>query len=158
MLHDLAGRGGVDDPREVSVAALMQRYGVDAGQARRVEVTAMRLFDQVAADWTLGADDRAMLARAARVHELGLAIAHSGYHVHGAYILEHSDIAGFSQQEQRVLAALVRTHRRGMPKSAFEMIPDRLLAARRSTGRPSSRFRHSLSSAQTRPVKAPMLP
>ena len=131
VLHDLAGRGGVDDPREVSVAALMQRYGVDAGQARRVEATAMRLFDQVATDWGLGADDRAMLARAARVHELGLAIAHSGYHVHGAYILEHSDIAGFSQQEQRVLAALVRTHRRGVPKSAFEMIPDRLLAATR---------------------------
>ena len=65
------------------------------------------------------------------MHELGLAIAHSGYHVHGAYILEHSDIAGFSQQEQRVLAALVRTHRRGVPKSAFEMIPDRLLAATR---------------------------
>ena len=131
VLYDLAGRGGVDDPREVSVAALMQRYGVDAGQARRVEATALRLFDQVAADWGLGADDRAMLARAARVHELGLAIAHSGYHVHGAYILEHSDIAGFSQQEQRVLAALVRTHRRGVPKSAFEMIPDRLLAATR---------------------------
>ncbi|HTL14175.1 MAG TPA: exopolyphosphatase [Thermomonas sp.] len=128
VLHDLAGRGGADDPREVSVAALVQRYGIDPAQARRVEATALRLFDQVAAAWGLTADDRAMLARAARLHELGLAIAHSGYHVHGAYVLEHSDIAGFSQQEQRYLAALVRTHRRGVPKSAFEMIPDRLLA------------------------------
>ena len=65
---------------------------------------------------------------AARLHELGLAIAHSGYHTHGAYLLQHSDIAGFSQQGQRFLAALVRTHRRSVPKSAFEMIPDRLLA------------------------------
>ncbi|WP_240099710.1 exopolyphosphatase [Thermomonas flagellata] len=131
VLHDLAGRGGADDPREASIAALMQRYGVDQEQARRVEATALRLFDQVARDWALEADDRAMLARAARVHEVGLAIAHSGHHVHGAYILEHSDIAGFSQQEQRVLAALVRVHRRSVPKSAFEMIPDRLLAATR---------------------------
>jgi exopolyphosphatase/guanosine-5'-triphosphate,3'-diphosphate pyrophosphatase len=52
--------------------------------------------------------------------------------VHGAYLLEHSDIAGFSRQEQQVLAALVRTHRRGIPKSAFDPIPDRLmLSARR---------------------------
>jgi exopolyphosphatase/guanosine-5'-triphosphate,3'-diphosphate pyrophosphatase len=93
----------------------------------------LHLFDRLARAWKLNDDDRAMLARAARVHELGLAIAHSQYHVHGAYVLENSDIAGFSQQEQRVLAALVRTHRRNIPKSAFDAIPDRLLqAAKRS--------------------------
>ena len=133
VLYDMLGRGGADDPRDASVTALMQRYGIDATQAKRVETTVLQLFDQVAQAWQLEADDRRMLSRAARLHEIGLAIAHSGYHVHGAYILEHSDIAGFSQQEQRFLAALVRTHRRGIPKSAFEMIPDRLLAnARRS--------------------------
>jgi exopolyphosphatase/guanosine-5'-triphosphate,3'-diphosphate pyrophosphatase len=74
-----------------------------------------------------------MLARAARLHELGLVIAHSQYHVHGSYVAENSDIAGFSQQQQRFLAALIRTHRRGVPKSAFDALPDRLLsAARRS--------------------------
>jgi len=102
-------------------------------QAMRVEDTAMQLFDQVAQAWDLAADDRAMLSRAASLHELGLAIAHSQYHVHGAYVLEHSDIAGFSQQEQRVLAALVRTHRRGIPKSAFDAIPDRLLLRTKRT-------------------------
>jgi exopolyphosphatase/guanosine-5'-triphosphate,3'-diphosphate pyrophosphatase len=128
VLYDMLGRGGADDPRDASVEALMQRYGIDVPQAERVEDTALDLFDQVCDAWNLTADDRAMLARAASVHELGLAIAHSGYHVHGAYVLEHSDIAGFSQQEQRVLAALARTHRRGIPKSAFDAIPDRLLA------------------------------
>jgi exopolyphosphatase/guanosine-5'-triphosphate,3'-diphosphate pyrophosphatase len=74
-----------------------------------------------------------MLARAARLHEIGLALAHSSYHVHGAYVLANSDIAGFSQQEQRFVAVLVRTQRRNVPKTAFEMMPDRLLAhARRS--------------------------
>jgi len=133
VLYDMLGRGGADDPRDASVAALVQRYGIDLGQAARVEATAMQLFDQVAAAWQLDDDDRRMLSRAARLHEVGLAIAHSGYHGHGAYILEHSDIAGFSQQEQRFLAALVRTHRRGIPKSAFEMIPDRLLGHARRT-------------------------
>lgn len=128
VLYDLLGRGGADDPRDVSVAALMQRYGVDVAQAERVNASAMQLFDQVADAWSLSADDRAMLSRAARLHELGLAIAHSGYHTHGAYVLQNSDIAGFSRQGQSFLAALVRSHRRSVPKSAFEMIPDRLQA------------------------------
>ena len=128
ILYDMLGRGGADDPRDGSIDALMQRYGIDRAQAARVEATALRLFDQVAPAWKLDADDRRMLARAARLHEIGLTIAHSGHHVHGAYILEHSDIAGFSRQDQRFLAALVRSHRRGISKSAFEMIPDRLLS------------------------------
>lgn len=133
VLYDLLGRGGADDPRDVSVTALMQRYGVDAAQAERVECTALQLFEQVCDTWPLSSDDRAMLVRAARLHEVGLAIAHSGYHNHGAYVLQHSDIAGFSQQGQRYLAALVRSHRRSVSKSAFEMIPDRLLSGARHT-------------------------
>jgi exopolyphosphatase/guanosine-5'-triphosphate,3'-diphosphate pyrophosphatase len=133
VLFDMVGRASDEDPRDSSIAALMQRYGIDAAQAARVEDTALFLFDRVAAAWQLSADDRLMLGWAARVHELGLAIAHSQYHLHGAYVLEHSDIAGFSRQDQQFLAALVRTHRRKIPKSAFSALPDRLLAgARRS--------------------------
>jgi len=133
VLFDMVGRASDEDPRDASIAALMQRYGIDAAQAGRVEDTALFLFDRVAAAWQLSADDRLMLGWAARVHELGLAIAHSQYHLHGAYVLEHSDIAGFSRQDQQFLAALVRTHRRKIPKSAFSALPDRLLAgARRS--------------------------
>ncbi|GAB2513315.1 Ppx/GppA phosphatase family protein [Lysobacter humi (ex Lee et al. 2017)] len=131
VLYDMLGRGGEFDPRDASVTALVERYGIDRGQAERVETTALRLFDQVATAWSLDADDRLMLMRAARLHELGLAIAHSQYHVHGAYVIEHSDIAGFSRQQQQFLAALVRTHRRRIPKSAFDALPDRLLASAR---------------------------
>ena len=131
ILYDLLGRGGVADPRDASIEALTRRYGIDEAQAARVEGTALRLFGQVAGEWSLDDDDARMLGWAARVHELGLAIAHSGYHVHGSYVLEHSDIAGFSRQEQQVLAALVRTHRRSVPKSAFDALPDRLLLSAR---------------------------
>lgn len=131
VLYDMVGRASEDDPRDTSVAALMHRYGVDVEQATHVADTALQLFDQVAPAWELGADDRLMLAWAARLHEIGLVIAHSQYHVHGAYLLENSDIAGFSRQEQQFLASLVRTHRRRIPKSAFNALPDRLLAPAR---------------------------
>lgn len=131
ILYDMLGRGSDNDPRDTSVAALAQRYGMDEIQSARVEGTAMRLFEQVAENWALDDDDARQLGWAARLHEIGLAVAHSQYHVHGAYLLEHSDIAGFSRQEQQVLAALVRTHRRGIPKTAFDALPDRLLLSAR---------------------------
>ena len=117
-LFDILGRGSEHDPRDASIRALTERYGADPEQAARVERTALALFDQVAESWKLNADDRRLLAWAARIHEIGLAIAHSQYHQHGAYLVEHSDIAGFSRSEQQFLAALVRNQRRDQPASS----------------------------------------
>jgi len=132
ILYDILGRASENDLRDESVAALTVHYDIDVAQASRVQDTALALFEQVQDGWKLDADDARMLGWAAQLHELGLMIAHSGYHTHGSYVLEHSDIAGFSRQEQQMLAALVRTHRRNVPKSAFDALPERLvLPARR---------------------------
>lgn len=131
ILYDMLGRGTGDDPRDAAIDLLMQRYAVDEAQAQRVEATAMGFFDQVAASWELEPEDRARLGWAAWLHEIGLAVAHSQYHVHGAYLLEHSDISGFSRQDQQVLATLVRCQRRSISKHAFSAIPDRLLTRTR---------------------------
>ena len=127
ILYDMIGRGSGNDPRDAAIDMLMARYAVDEAQAEQVESTAMHLFDQVERNWALEEEDRAKLGWAAWLHEIGLAIAHSQYQVHGAYVLENSDISGFSRQQQQVLAALVRCHRRSIPKSAFDAIPERLL-------------------------------
>ncbi|PJK13784.1 exopolyphosphatase [Lysobacteraceae bacterium NML120232] len=127
ILYDMIGRGSGDDPRDAAIDLMMERYAVDEAQAERVETTAMHLFDQVAANWALEAEDRAKLGWAAWLHEIGLAIAHSQHHVHGAYLLEHSDISGFTRQQQQVLSVLLRCQRRSIPKNAFNAIPDRLL-------------------------------
>jgi exopolyphosphatase/guanosine-5'-triphosphate,3'-diphosphate pyrophosphatase len=111
--------------------ALATRYGVDRAQARRVESTALMLFDQVARSWKLDADAREWLSWAARVHEIGLAIAHSQHHRHGAYILRHADLAGFSRQEQELLAAVVEMHRRKPDKSIVSALPLRYRALAR---------------------------
>jgi exopolyphosphatase/guanosine-5'-triphosphate,3'-diphosphate pyrophosphatase len=126
-LYDLIGRASDTDPRDASIAALRDRYGVDAAQAARVEGTALALFDQVHGPLGLEAGDRRLLSWAAQIHELGLAIAHSQYHQHGAYVIEHSDIAGFSRTEQQILAALVRNQRRGVHLPSFAKLPDRLV-------------------------------
>ena len=125
LLLDLRGRLGLADVRENTVAGLVQRFGVDLEQARRVAATAQALLLQVSASWGL---EEPQLARslgwAATLHEVGLAISHSQYQKHGAYLLEHGDLAGFSRDEQAMLAALVRAHRRKFPGDAFEQLAE----------------------------------
>ncbi len=128
LLWDLIGRAGGSDPRTASINALATRYGVDRAQAGRVEATALMLFDQIAPGWKLDADAREWLSWAARVHEIGLAIAHSHHQRHGAYILRHADLAGFSRQEQELLAAVVELHRRKPDKSIASALPLRYRA------------------------------
>lgn len=125
LLWDLLGRAGGTDPRTASIDALAARYGVDRAQARRVESTALMLFDQIAKSWKLDGEAREWLSWVARVHEIGLAIAHSQHHHHGAYILRHADLAGFSRQEQQLLAAVVEAHRRKPDKALFSALPQR---------------------------------
>lgn len=121
LLYDLLARTRDDDIRGRSVDELAARYRVDGRHAERVEHAALGLLRQVAHTWTLNfSEDAAWLGWAARLHEIGRAIAHSGYHRHGAYIAEHADLAGFSQQDQQHVATLVRAHRRAFPLQAFE--------------------------------------
>ena len=61
----------------------------------------------------------------ALVHEVGLAISHTQHHKHGAYIIENSDLPGFSRREQETVAALVRGHRRGVPEDSFVQVAAR---------------------------------
>ena len=120
VLYDLLGRIRHEDVRDRTIRALSERYHVDADQAERVERTAQRCLAQVAKDWKLEGEAAAqLLAWAARMHEVGLALSHSGHHKHGAYILENSDMPGFSRQDQLRLALLVRNHRRKLTRAAF---------------------------------------
>src|SRR5690606_13706144 len=120
VLYDLLGRHQHEDVRERTLAAFMERYHVDTDQAGRVEARALSALDEVATDW--GLTDiwhRELLSWGAKVHEVGLDIAHYHYHKHGAYLIEHSDLAGFSRQDQQMLALLVRGHRRNIPRDKF---------------------------------------
>jgi len=121
LLYDLVGRFTDEDARLRTVRAMELRYHVDALQAARVEATAAGLLGQVESEW--GLEDplaESALRWAARLHETGLDIAHSKYHRHSAYLLEHADMPGFPREEQLLLAALVGGHRRQLSLDACE--------------------------------------
>ena len=123
VLFDLLGRLGAKDVRQNTIANLCTRFRVDMDQADRVAEAAAYLHEQVASAWKLRKDRYVRcLAWAARLHEIGLDIAHNQYHKHGAYILNNADLPGFSRQEQMITAALVRVHRRKFPANEFDAL------------------------------------
>lgn len=120
VMYDMLGRFASEDVRDRSVQALIARYSVDKTQATRVVNTAHQLFAQVKNRLGLKNEDADVLRRSAFLHEIGLAISHSGYHRHSAYLLEHSDVPGFSQVDQLRMAQLVHNHRRKLKADAYE--------------------------------------
>jgi exopolyphosphatase / guanosine-5'-triphosphate,3'-diphosphate pyrophosphatase len=118
VLHDLLGRLHDQDLRERTVRDLTARFGIDVDHADAVKETALGCARQVAKPWSLEPGLR-LLDWAARLHELGLVVSYSGYHRHGAYLVSHADLPGFSKQDQMALATLIGAHRRRIEAGRF---------------------------------------
>ncbi|MGB5733683.1 MAG: Ppx/GppA phosphatase family protein [Thiohalocapsa sp.] len=124
LVYEMVGRIHHEDARERTVATLSRRFDVDSEHAVRVRETALQLLDQLCDAWQLGHPSYPqMLSWAADLHEIGLAVSHSQYQKHGAYLLRNADLSGFTRQEQDVLAALVLGHRRKFPLDVFLALP-----------------------------------
>jgi exopolyphosphatase/guanosine-5'-triphosphate,3'-diphosphate pyrophosphatase len=124
LLHDMLGRLQHEDARDRSIQGMQRRYHVDLEQAARVEATAAALLTQVRRAWSLSDERyRLLLVWAARLHEVGLDIAHARYHHHGGYLLANADMPGFVRLEQQLLAALVTYHRRKLEDPFLAGLP-----------------------------------
>jgi exopolyphosphatase/guanosine-5'-triphosphate,3'-diphosphate pyrophosphatase len=117
VLYDLLGRFHQIDMRDATVRQFARRYQADAKQAARVERTAMQLFSQLIApaDPHYESELRA-LRWAVALHEIGISIAHTGFHKHGAYIIRSADMPGFSKKDQERLSLLVLGQRGKLEK------------------------------------------
>jgi len=115
VLYDLLGRVQKHDMREVTVRQFMRRYNVDTAQAQRVAELARSLYRHLG---EIEGDPYAeqTLAWAAALHEIGISIAHNGYHKHSAYVIANADMPGFSRMEQSQLARLALAHRGKLAK------------------------------------------
>jgi exopolyphosphatase/guanosine-5'-triphosphate,3'-diphosphate pyrophosphatase len=110
-----------DDPRALrraAVAGLARRCSSDETHTGQVARLALSLFDQLAELHGLEARDREMLEFAALLHDVGQHVSRKGHHRHAAYLVENGELRGFEPAEVAFLAALVRHHRQGDPKSS----------------------------------------
>jgi exopolyphosphatase / guanosine-5'-triphosphate,3'-diphosphate pyrophosphatase len=101
----------ITDVREASVKALANRFQANTTHASNVKETALYFFDRIV-DYLQQPKQKFEISRkvlgwAAQLHEIGMMISHTEAHRHGAYILDHSELMGFSQTELHRLSLLV---------------------------------------------------
>ena len=125
VLYDLLQREENTDLRSTMVAALGNRFAVDALQAERVQKTADTLFksvfDKSTCDTTRALRLEKKLGWAAHLLEIGTRVSHSDFHKHGAYILDNADLPGFSMSELHRLSQLILGHRGKLKKLEIEL-------------------------------------
>ncbi|MDI9220198.1 exopolyphosphatase [Pantoea sp. EA-12] len=116
VLYEMEGRFRHQDIRSRTAQSLANHYAIDSDQARRVLETTEQLYLQWLDQNPKQANPQlsALLKWAALLHEVGLTINHSGMQRHSAYILQNSNMPGFNQDQQMLLATLVRYHRKAV--------------------------------------------
>ncbi len=109
-LHDLLEHEPPADREAAEIAALQQDFKIDVAHAQRVREVAHWAWQSL--DAQLPADSLAAhaLDAAASLHEIGMRIALSAYHRHGAYIVEHCSAATWSVELRTRITQLVLGH------------------------------------------------
>lgn len=124
-LWDFVGRSQQEeDVRERTVKAMQERFHVDIEQSNKVRETVLHLVASLQNNSQVKFTDLEIkrLAWAADLYEIGLSISHSQFQKHGAYLIEHGDMLGFTKQGQKLIGFLIRSHRRKFPKEEFDLL------------------------------------
>ena len=139
LLQELASQGVWSDDFQNQVVHsatdLARKYGADVDHARHVAHMAGLLFDALKPQHRLDDRYRLIVTLAALLHEIGMFVAIGSYHKHSQYLIENTELFGFSRRDLRLLALVARYHRRASPKpshSAWSSLDrgDRVIVAK----------------------------
>jgi len=113
----IARRLGDERTRKFDSAhALARRFGSSEVHEAHVAALALQMFDGLLERHAFEPADRDVLFAAALVHDVGRTINPSAHHKHGAYVVRNAGLVGWRPEEIELIAALVRYHRKSMPK------------------------------------------
>ena len=100
--------------RRKSVKTLAKHYHCEKAHAEHLETLALSIFEQ-AGKLKLYAEQpglEELLGYSARLHDIGIAISYDKHYMHGAYLVRHCPLLGFTEQEVLTMARLVFWHSR----------------------------------------------
>jgi len=97
------------------VREFAERCHYEEPHARNVQKLALQLFDAVGERLGCEPDDRALLADAALLHDVGYHINYQGHHKHAYHLIAHAELLGISPAEQVIVAHVARYHRGAEP-------------------------------------------
>jgi exopolyphosphatase/guanosine-5'-triphosphate,3'-diphosphate pyrophosphatase len=100
------------DRRQQGINQLISRFHIDPQQSKNAKKLSSRLCQQMCKlTQYCDLDTEVVTTAAAALHEIGLHIGFKAYHEHGAYILSHVELTGYTSLQQIMITDLVRMHR-----------------------------------------------
>lgn len=121
LLNDMIETASGHDIRIDTVRDFELRYQIDVAQSGRICSSAMHMYDQL--DIETEDQQRLLLLWSCKLHEVGLSISHTNYPDHSGYIIEQSDMPGFSREMQNTLGLLLRLQRGKIKTQLIEEFP-----------------------------------
>jgi exopolyphosphatase/guanosine-5'-triphosphate,3'-diphosphate pyrophosphatase len=112
------------ESRERSVREFAERCHYEAPHSERVRMLALRLFDAMGNRLGLLPGDRAVLADAALLHDVGYHIGFKGHQKHSYHLILHAELLGMTPTEQVMVANVARYHRGKRPRKDDENLAD----------------------------------
>ena len=114
------------DVREESIRSFATKLQVDRLASAHTVRLALRIFDQLSS-WIfahVSIEDRKHLRRlleaATQIHDCGKFISRQAHHRHSYYLIAHSHLPGFTQDERFFMGLIVRFHRKSVPPVAID--------------------------------------
>jgi len=101
-----------------SALNLGRKFHFDEPHSLHVAKLCMTLFDALVKEHGMNRRERMMLETAAILHDVGMYVRAGGHHLHGQYLVAHSEIFGLHRGELDIIANVVRYHRGGGPQAA----------------------------------------
>lgn len=122
LLFEMEDRFKRSDIRMRTTEALASKHLVDLEHAARIKGQAKEFLQQLHGELGIKSNSELfdLLEWSALLHEVGLSISLQAFHRHSAYILRHTYMPGFNQEQQRVLAMLVRFQRKALKLHELE--------------------------------------
>ncbi len=109
------------DTRRRSIMELLRKCNWQAEHSTQVSRLALKLFDEFRSEHQLEDSDRELLEYAAMMHDIGYHISHRKHHKHALYLILHSDLRGFNEEEIQIMAHVARYHRKSVPKKSHDL-------------------------------------
>jgi exopolyphosphatase/guanosine-5'-triphosphate,3'-diphosphate pyrophosphatase len=127
IIADLVARGVGRELSRLSreqlqnVEAMARKYGVATKHGRKVAGFAHHLFETLQPLHKLAAENGKLLEAAAHLLDTGHFISSVAHHKHSAYVVQNSDMPGFTDRERMLVATLCRFHRKSMPSARHDL-------------------------------------
>ncbi len=102
--------------RERSVRAFAERCHFEQPHSEHVQRIALQIFDAVGERLGCERGDRALLADAGLLHDVGYHINYDKHHKHSYHLIVHAELLGMSPEERVAVANIARYHRGAEPK------------------------------------------